>query len=199
MNLRIDIKDNLTPRVVMLMRMLSGAKRVEMMRGAGVAVQELTREHIGNLKRKPGSWASQQKAPTTGFYKEAAQEVASPAAVSATSNEAVLTITSRGFSRAFRDVTVEPRTARALTIPIHPEAFGKRASDLWDRLEMFIPKGKRVIYGVVGGVLTPLYVLVRRVVQKQDRSLLPSDEEFRREAAKSVRKYVVMMTTLTKG
>lgn len=190
MNLRINIADNLTPRVAMLMRVLTGAGRVEMMRAAGAELQELTRDHIGALKRKGGSLASRKGAPASGFYKQAAQEVSGPEALSASSNEAVLTITARGFVRAFRDVEVRPQTARALAIPIHPDAFGHRAAELWDRLGLFIPKGGRAICGMIGGVVTPFYALAKRVVQRQDRSLLPGDESFQAAAQLGVQGYL---------
>lgn len=193
MNLRINISENLTPRVAMLMRALTGAGRVEVMRSAGAELQELTRDHIGALKRKGGSLASRVGAPASGFYKQAAQEVSGPEALSASSDEAVLTITARGFVRAFRDVPVTPQTARALAIPIHPDAFGHRAAELWDRLGLFIPKGGRSICGMIGRVVTPFYVLAKRVVQKQDRSLLPSDEAFRRAAVQGVEGYMGML------
>ena len=190
MNLSINIRDGLEPRVASLMALLSGARRVEMMRAAGAEMQELTRKHIGGLKRKPGPWGAR---PSSGFYKTAANEVASPAALEATGQEAVLTITSLGFSRAFRDVEVRPQSAQALAIPIHPAAFGHRARELWDRLGLFIPKGKRSICGMIGGVVTPFYILVKRVVQRQDRSLLPSDEKFAAAARVGVRGYVGMV------
>lgn len=193
MNLRINIQEGLTPRVAMLMRALTGARRIEMMRAAGAEVQELTRQHIGALKRKGGSLASQKGAPASGFYKTAAQEVSGPEALSASSDEAVLTITSRGVARAFRDVEVRPQTAQALAIPIHAAAFGHRARELWDRLGLFIPKGGRSICGMIGGVVTPLYVLARRVVQRQDRALLPSDEKFQAAARLGAEGYVGMV------
>lgn len=128
MNLAVNISGDVTPRVAMLMKMLSGARRVEMVRAAGVEVQEVTREHVAALRRKAGSLADAKGAPTTGFYQAAAQEVGGPAALSASSDKAVLTITAKGFIRAFRDVEVKPRSAKYLAIPIAREAFGRRAA-----------------------------------------------------------------------
>ena len=79
MNLAVNISGDVTPRVAMLMKMLSGARRVEMVRAAGVEMQEVTREHVAALRRKAGSLADAKGAPTTGFYQAAAQEVGGPA------------------------------------------------------------------------------------------------------------------------
>ena len=46
---------------------------------------------------------------------------------------------------------------------------------------------------MIGGVVTPFYILVKRVVQRQDRSLLPSDEKFAAAARVGVRGYVGMV------
>jgi hypothetical protein len=42
---------------------------------------------------------------------------------------------------------------------------------------LFRPKGKDVIMGTKDGDAVPLYLLKKRVEQRQDRTLLPSDAE----------------------
>jgi hypothetical protein len=153
-------------------------------------VQELTRAHIAGLQRKGGSLADSVGAPVSNFYAQAAEKVAGDAALSANAGGATLTINSPGFLRAFRDVKIAPRTAKSLAIPINAIAFGHKASELWDRMGLFIPKGKRVIAATIGGVLTPLYILCKSVTQKQDRSLLPTDAEFLDAAVRGARQYI---------
>lgn len=197
MNLRINISESVSPTLRRLVNSLRGGQRTEMQAAAGVEVQRVTADHIAALQRKPGSFAAKFGAPTSGWYQQAAEKVAAASALTANADEAVLTINHPGFTRAFRSVEIRPRTARALALPIHPAAFGHRAAELWDRLGLFIPKGKRVICATIGGVVTPLYLLVGSVTQKQDRSLLPSDDQFQAAAAVGVKGWLKM--TLMQG
>jgi hypothetical protein len=91
--------------------------------------------------------------------------------------------------RALRDVTIVPREAKSLAIPIHALAYNRRPAQIWESLNLFIPKGKNVIC-MPGKTITALYVLVRSVTQKQDRTLLPSDENFQKAAATGAGNYI---------
>ena len=178
MNLRIQISDGVSPKLRGVMRSFTGGGLTALHHAAGVKVQELTRDHIAGLKRKPDSFASKFGAPTSNFYAQAAEKVGGDAALTANAGGATLVISSIGFKRAFQNVPIFPKTAKSLAIPINAIAFGHRAAELWDRMHLFIPKGKNVIAATIGGVLTPLYILCKSVTQKQDRSLLPSDQQF---------------------
>ena len=155
-------------------------------------MQELTRDHIAGLKRNPDSFASKFGAPTSNFYAQAAEKVGGDAALTANAGGATLVISSIGFKRAFHSLTIVPRTAKSLAIPINAIAFGHRAAELWDRMHLFIPKGKNVIAATIGGVLTPLYILCKSVTQKQDRSLLPSDAAFQKAAKDGAEQYLAV-------
>jgi len=188
MNLRINIKveGTVSARFRDIARSLSGAGRDQLQHAAGVEVQRITVEHIAELAATRHATAEKLGAAPTNHFAQAAEKVAAASALTSSPQEAVLTINHRGFARAFRSVRIAPRTAKALAIPIHAAAYGKRASELWDRLSLFIPKGKRVICATIGGVVTPFYILVGSVTQKQDRSLLPSDDEFTKAARAGV-------------
>lgn len=198
MNLRITIKrDTLTPAIRTLYSALSGAKRADMNRVVGAEVQKVTYDHISRLESSYAKASQRQGAPHTGFFAQAAEKVAQDSALSATDKEAVLTIKHPGFTRAFHSVKIVPRTARALAIPIHRDAYGHRAAALWDRMNLFIPKGMGIIAAMRGVVLTPMYVLCGSVTQKQDRTLLPTDEQWRDAGARGVKGY--MRSIMTAG
>ena len=192
MNLRITISDTASPALQAKMRAMSGSKLADLHRAAGVEVQELTRGHIAALRRNPDSFAAKFGAPASNFYAQEAEKVGGDAALTAGPAGATLTINSIGFKRAFQNVPIFPKTAKSLAIPVNAIAFGHKASELWDRMHLFIPKGKRVIAATIGGVLTPLYVLCKSVTQKQDRSLLPSDQEFQDAAVRGAKNYLRM-------
>lgn len=195
MNLRISISDGASALLQSKMRSLTGSKLSDLHEAAGREIQRLTSDHIAALRRNPDSFAKKFGAPASNFYAQAAEKVAGDAALNANASGATLTINSPGFIRAFRSVTIVPRTAKSLAIPINAIAFGHKASELWDRMNLFIPKDTRVIAATIGGVLTPLYVLCKSVTQKQDRSLLPSDDQFRDAAVRGATRYI---TTATK-
>jgi len=99
---------------------------------------------------------------------------------------ASVTVGGLPFARTFKDVEIKPTGGRrALTIPIHAEAYGKRVEELkgegWD----FFRAGKKedadrqTLFGRnPSGEVIPMYKLLRSVELKQDRTLLPSDEEY---------------------
>ena len=78
-----------------------------------------------------------------------------------------------GINRAYHDVTIRPIRARALTIPIHQSAYGKKAADFND---LFKPKGKNILARNVNGNLVAMFALAKSAFQKQDSSLMPTDD-----------------------
>jgi len=82
-----------------------------------------------------------------------------------------------GVTRAYHDMDIRPRWRKALTIPIVRQAYGKRASDFSD---LFVVKNRRTGHSFLaqrqGGITTYLFLLVKRVFQRQDPSLMPTDE-----------------------
>ena len=98
-----------------------------------------------------------------------------------TKNTVSLVVTGVPFlARAFGQVTITPRQAHALTIPINRQSVHHTAGELemqgWD---LFSHGG--ILYGRRKGSNRTyrLYALVKRVVQKQDRGLLPTDSQLK--------------------
>ncbi len=197
MNLRIKVADSVSPRLQSLMRSLSGSGLIDVNRAAGQEVQLITVNHVAVIASTRHATAQRLGASPTNHFAQAAEKVAAGGALAADASGATLTISHVGFTRAFRDVKISPKSAKSLAIPIHATSYGKRASELWDRMGLFIPKGKRIIAATIGGVVTPLYILTKSVTQKQDRSLLPSDEQFQTAAVMGVKGWLGMV--LAKG
>lgn len=80
-----------------------------------------------------------------------------------------------GADRAYHDITIVPRRAKALTIPIHAAAYGKRAADIEG---LFKPKNQNILAVAMSGKLVPMFALCKRAFQRQDPTLLPSDNTF---------------------
>lgn len=106
---------------------------------------------------------------------------------------------STGLARAFGDVVIEPKSGRKyLTIPDHAETYGRAVRDFPEGTFAFaIYQGARpspaLVFaddsgrhkkGEVG------YWLRKKVVQKQDRTLLPFEEDYREISRQAIVAYI---------
>ena len=66
-----------------------------------------------------------------------------------------------GIARAWRDVDIRPKNAAFLAIPVHPEAHGKKPSEIPG---LFRPKGKSILAVSRGGQLVAMFALSQGVV-----------------------------------
>ena len=78
-----------------------------------------------------------------------------------------------GASRAYHDVNILPVKAKMLTIPMHSDAFHHSVRDFND---LFKPKGKNILARNVNGQLVAMFALAKSAFQKQDSSLMPTDD-----------------------
>lgn len=138
----------------------------------------LTRKYLAGIATKRHRTAQRLGATPTGILSRAAE---SPEG-RGTAEGAFLTMRpAEVLARAFGDVQITPRAGKKwLTIPIHRASYGKRAGEFPD-LKFIRPRGKT--YALLSrrgpnGNLIHYYLLVRKVSQKQDRTLLPSDDAY---------------------
>jgi len=97
----------------------------------------------------------------------------------ASANDATVNVPIVGISRAFHDLTIRPRNAKALTIPVADAAYGHRVRELqrmgW---QVFRPRGRDFLMGRKdGGEAKLLYALRKSVTVRKDRTLLPTDDQ----------------------
>ena len=78
-----------------------------------------------------------------------------------------------GANRAYNDINIRPVKAKMLTIPMHSDAFHHSVRDFND---LFKPKGKNILARNVNGQLVAMFALAKSAFQKQDSSLMPTDE-----------------------
>ena len=156
---------------------------------AANAVRILVRNHLSRIAPRHHISAHRLGATPTGHIEKGARATH----FTASSDSAEVIIPIAGLSRAFRPLTITPRTANALTLPISSHSYGKRVGELrangWN---IFRPKGKDTLWGKLQDEddAVPLYVLKKRVQLKQDRSLLPSDAELGGTASKAILRYL---------
>lgn len=172
-----------------LQAQLGDAGRKKLDGAAAKSVASLVRRHLSALGQNRHATAKKLGATPTNIIGRTAEDV------SARQEDAdtFVVVPHPMFWRAFRDVEIAPRNAKALAIPVAGEAYDKAPRSFAD---LFVWSRKRKTNGPddkgaaflarrKGDALQLLFLLWRgRLTQEQDRSLLPSDEELAK-AAKS--------------
>lgn len=164
---------------------LKASGRRNLFSAAAAAVSDLVRRHIASEAPRRHFSADRLSAQRTGHLEKAARKTV----FHADEDHGEVAIPSPGFGRAFHDVTIAPKGAGALTLPLHSVAYGRRVKEVralgWN---VFRPKGRDVLMGAPkdGGEAVPLYALKKRVQQRQDRSLLPDDRQINFTAARAM-------------
>jgi hypothetical protein len=186
----VNITEKAGPGLKATIAKLHGAGRRDLLTAAITEVQEVTRIHLRDIANTRHATAQRLGASPTGHFAQAAEKVAG-AAITADENEAALVFNHPGLSRTFRDVTITPTKSKALTIPIAAVAYGRRAGEF---AGLFLYKSKMTSNAFLAlqenGKLKLLYLLLRSVTQKQDRSLLPSQDEWSNAALSGAKNYV---------
>lgn len=157
--------------------------------------QESTRDYLREISSFRHKTANSLGAAPTGALEKAADRVTS----ASDEKSATVTVSGSLFARAFRDITITPTSAKALTIPINAIAYGKRVGELeaqgWKFFRPRNPDAKPLLWATnPAGESMPMYYLAAKVEQPQDRTLLPSDEELLEAARLGARNYLERLT-----
>ena len=155
--------------------------REECSRVAAESLAETVREHIRRAAGARHRTAERLGATPTHHLERGARETRAEQAGS----KAVVTVPIPGITRAFGDLHIRPRHAKALTIPINAVAYGMRAPALADRgwslftLPAREGPGVGILFGRRAGARSTvaLYLLRESADVPQDRGLMPRDEE----------------------
>lgn len=168
---------------------LGDAGRKKMYASAARSVAALVQRHLFALDQERHATAEKLGVKPTNIIGRTAEGVS----VRQDGPDTFVVVPHRMFRRAFQNVEIAPRTAKALAIPVAGEAYDKAPrsfSDLfvWSRkrgTDGEDDKGAAFLARRKGDALQLMYLLRQgRIRQKQDRSLLPGDEEMSK-AAKS--------------
>jgi hypothetical protein len=198
MTIAVSVNSTASPTLARLVAGLSAAGRVQLHEFMGRSASVTVRDHVTVLAGTRHKTATDLGASPSGFLAQAAEKVALGEVTEAS---ATITLRHPGFRRAFEDVTLVPRNARALTIPINPAAYNKTARSMKG---LFLAQGKLdsgktigLLGKLVNGSVVWMYRLVRSVFQKQDRTLLPDDSELQRAAISGAADYADMLLAAT--
>ena len=148
-----------------------------------MAVREKTRDYLAGLAETRHDTANRLGATPSGHLAQAARAV-EDAPVSTDAESGSFVINHPGMVRAFRDVTIVPRAAKALAIPLNAEAYNRRPRQFGPDA-FFVFRSKTTGNAFLakrqkekGEKPLLMYLLVKSVHQPQDRTLLPSDAEW---------------------
>ena len=184
----LNVTASIHPKLLGMLSDLGPAWRRAILGVGATALQIEVARHIRRESSVRHRTASRLDAPPTGHLEKGAARVTSHA----TADRATVRVPIAGIARAFRDLEIEPVNAKELTIPVAAAAYGHRVRELarlgWS---IFRPKGHDVLMGSRNGSeAEPLYALKKRVVVRQDRTLLPSDEAVSAAVNKACAAYV---------
>ncbi len=188
----LNIRDGLAPRMRAILDHIGGGGRIRLNRQMGRAVQNLCQRHLLGVAATRHGTAHKLGAAPTHFLAGAAAAAAQPEALRADASGATITIVHPAIGRAGHEVDIRPTGGRQyLTIPISTEAYGqsmmREGNPRFPKAFFFTSKNGNLLYGVkTGRTLHPLYALKTEVHLKQDRTLLPSDQEIQQTAITSL-------------
>lgn len=160
-----------------LLRLSEGVKRPDIRKVMGRAIATLLRKHFTQLD---GERANKLGGRRTHFYGQVRRSVQQPQLVAG--DGVAVAINHVGIAQRYFGGDIVPKVAKWLTLPIHPDAYGFRAREFSDLF--FIPgeDGRRawLARDTDGDSSTPgefMYLLVRRIHQEPDPTVLPPEEE----------------------
>lgn len=159
----------------------------------------LTQDYLRALNRH--RTANRLGASPTYHYEQASRLVEGHS----DEEQAVIRIPRRtGLGRAFRDMTITPRRQDItyLTIPDHARTYGKRVGDFQrDTFDFRIVGGRHpaLVWADGPSQGQVAFWLKRRVFIPQDRTLLPSDDDYTAASVGAARRYVRRLLAQEEG
>lgn len=190
MRLSIDIEadDEVTPWLASIARDIQGGKNVNGVNGfIARNVGKSVREYLVREAPKRHKTADRLGGKRTGHLERGAEDVQARPDESGI----IVNLPIPGIRRAFEDVTLLPIRSKYLTLPATGEAYGRRARSFSDL--RFVPFKRGAVPALVrkvDGKMEVLFWLKRSVFQRQDRTLLPSDEALLQAAEEGAEEYL---------
>lgn len=183
----LEVQEQLGAKVVERIANETDANRVKISEGMSVEVRRFIVAKFTELGETRHDTADRLGGEQTGFIRDLAQNFDQASTVTVDDDGVSISMRHPIISRAFHDVTIVPTHSQFLTIPVDGKAYGHRAGEFAGLIlirsqttgNLFLaerPENK-------GDHPNALFLLVKSVEQKQDRSLFPSDDEINASAA----------------
>ena len=177
--------DKATPVLALLKKNLDDRTGLHQMLTETAKVN--TRRWIRLAAQTRHSMANELGATPTGYLEKRARDVEGE------STKATSRIIVKGaiFARVTGPVTILPKRAKMLTVPISKDSYGKRAADFDNLFFKFSKKtGKSFLVRKVGRRIQPLFMLLKSATLPQDAGLLPGNKEYAQWSEAAAIKYL---------
>lgn len=182
--MQVTISDGASPVLKRVLdKFTSPADREKMHRIAAFAIETAVRKH---LREGPAQKQNSLGGTSTGFY----QKVINSTRVDADATVGTLSIQERGFALRYYGGTVRATRKKFLTIPIVPEAHGKRAPEIKDLFRIGDTLGKAIGRGKTR-TFYPMFLLRKVTRHPADPSLLPSRDVLLKAATDALGDFAV--------
>lgn len=171
---------------------LSAGARGEIEHAGAYALSVLVRRHVNRYARGHHATAESLGAVQTRHLEDGSAAIVC--------DGSSVDIPIPGFNRVFHPIDIRPRKKKAITIPINRVSYGVRAPRLaaegWDLFKVGTRgggPGAGILFGRKSGesAAVALYLLRTHVHVRQDRSMLPTDEEMNRQTAGGVARAIL--------
>lgn len=182
-----------------LAKITTGVTRKRLNRHIGEVVLEQVKDHLDQMSVERHKIADRLGARHSRYFEFASGRMGGgrrdqkTELGAVTENSSTISIKNTpGLSRAYHDLDIKPKKAKALTIPLHRISYGKRVADLKRRgHNIFHPDGTRILAESIETgrgkkkktELRPLYALVKSVHIPKDEGLLPTNRQIKEWAA----------------
>lgn len=164
---------------VKMQRILSTTRNPRaIMAAAGREGANELRKHFREKDRTPNKLGGKRE----HFWRQVMQSVQSPI-VASSGHTVTIHITDPRFAQKVFGGRITAKKARALTIPVEPEAYGRATStfekETGVKLFLISPEfGEGMLAGQIGNAIEVFYVLRASVDQDADPTALPPQQEF---------------------
>ncbi len=190
-----QMKDLATPG---LQRLAAAVQRPDVRKVMGRAIGNRLRRHFSRLD---GERANKLGGTRTHFYGQARRGVQQP---DLTSDGLKVAINNVGIAQRYFGGTITPRNAKWLTLPVHPQAYGHRAREFGDLQFVPLEDGRRAMLmrpnpDSPTGIGEVFFLLVRRVHQEPDPSVLPTSDELQGDAYNAGEDYLKTLIERANG
>ncbi len=185
----VKIKDKATPLIRRIRETVKGS-RLQVVIGA--AVRDLWSDHLIDKDRSEPNKLGGRR---THYYGKAADSVS----FKAVTDGVIVSVSQVGLRQRLLGGTITPKRAKLLTIPVHPDAHGKRAGEFNDLSFIKTGSGRGATAVLAktgqGSLFEVFYVLVKSVTQEGDPTVLPEEREISTTAERAATRLIKRITS----
>ena len=180
MDIEVSVKDEVNPALQFFLDALDGEKLAGLNATGGKSANTAAIEYLKDFDNK-GGWRGPKYIDGPGRKRgEFVQDMALGWNFqSADKTGATISNNAEFYAFKVNGGTIIPKRAKALTIPLVPDAMGRRAADYVSLTghRLFTIPGKNALFQAdEGGGVTAIYALVKKAVHKPWPGALPDDE-----------------------